>query len=179
VPALRRALDALYLAAGIAGACAFIGIGVVIAAQVTFRQLSRPLPGADDLTAYLVACSVVLPLAYAFRHGAHIRVDLVIGRLRGSARTAAEALVLILAAAMAGFLTYALADLTADSWEFGDVAQGTVPWPLWLPQAVLAFGAGVFAIALLDDLASVLAGGRPSYRRAEGTSAIDRAAGEL
>ena len=35
------------------------------------------------------------------------------------------------------------------------------------------------ALALLDDLVVVLAGGTPSYRAGEGASALDRAAEEL
>lgn len=176
---VRRALDALYLASGIAGAVALVAIGAIIALQVAARQLNRPVAGADDLTAYMVAASVVLPLAYAFRHGAHIRVDLLVGRLRGVPRAALEALVLAAGGAMAAFFAYALLDLTSDSLEFGDVAQGTVPWPLWVPQAALAAGAAVFAVALVDDLIVVLGGGSPSYRQAEGQAALDRAAGEL
>ncbi|MBW8269056.1 TRAP transporter small permease [Caldovatus aquaticus] len=176
---LRRALDALYLLGGVLGALTLAGIGAIIALQVGGRVLGRVLLGADDLTAYAVAASATLPLAYAFRHGAHIRVDLVIGRLAGRARFAMEALALLLAAAVALGFAYAMADLARDSLEFGEVAQGSVAWPLWVPQGLAAFGAGLLALALLDDLAVHLAGGTPSYRRAAEASALERAAEEV
>ncbi len=143
------------------------------------RQFGQTLNGADDLTAFAVAGSALLPLAYAFRHGAHIRVDLIIGHLRGGPRFVMEAVALAVTAGLAGFLAYSMADLAFDSWQFEDVAQGTVPWTLWYPQAACAVGCALFALALLDDLAVHLSGGVPSYRRAAEASALQRATEEI
>ncbi len=177
--ALRRGRDALYLLFGIAGAVALAAIGVIIAVQVIGRQFGWQFEGADDLTAFAVAGSALLPLAYAFRHGAHIRVDLVIGHAKGRARFVMEAVALTATAGLAAFLAWSVADLAYDSWQFEDVAQGTVPWLLWYPQAACAAGCAVFAVALLDDLAVHLAGGVPSYRRAAEQSAVQRAMEEI
>jgi len=178
VRAARRVLDALYLVGGAAGAAALLAIALTIAAQVIFRQFGKPLPGADDFAGFMVAASALLPLAYAFRHGAHIRVDLILGRLSGGPKRTMEVVSLALAATMAGFLAWSMADLASDSFAFDDVAQGTVPFKLWIPQAAIAVGCALFAIALIDDLVTVLAGGEPSYARHAG-SALDRAAEEL
>ena len=175
---LRRALDSLYLLSGVAGAAALLAIGGLILVQVVLRQTGFVLPGGDDLTAFAMAACAMLPLAYAFRHGAHIRVDLLIGRLSGRARMAMEAVALTLAAAMALLFAWASVDLVSDSVAFEEVAQGMLAVPMWMPQSFMAAGAVVFAIALLDDLAMLLSGGVPSYRRgAEG--ALERAAEEL
>lgn len=176
---LRRALDALYLAGGVAGAVALAAIGVLILAQVVARQFGWQFEGADDLTAFAVAGSALLPLAYVFRHGAHIRVDLIIGHVRGRPRFVMEAVALATTGLLAAFLAYAVADLAFDSWQFEDVAQGTVPWLLWYPQGACALGCALFAIALFDDLAVHLAGGVPSYRRAAEASALTRAVEEI
>jgi TRAP-type C4-dicarboxylate transport system permease small subunit len=175
---LRRALDALYLLSGIAGAVALVGIGVLILAQVVLRQVGGLLPGGDDITAFTMAACAMLPLAYAFRHAAHIRVDLVIGRVRGAARQVMEAIALGLAAMMAVLFAWASVDLVTDSIAFHEVAQGMLAIPLWLPQSFMAAGALVFAVALVDDLVVLLTGGTPSYRRG-GTGALDKAAEEL
>lgn len=177
--ALRRGLDLLYLAGGVAGAATLAAIGGIIAAQVIARQFGLSLNGADDLTAFAVAGSALLPLAYAFRHGAHIRVDIIIGNVKDRLRFAMETLALVLSTALAGFLAYSLCDLAYDSWQFEDVAQGTVAWPLWVPQAACAVGCVLFALALLDDLVVHLAGGTPSYRVAAQESALERAMGEI
>jgi len=176
---LRRALDALYLLGGVLGAVALAAIAVIIAAQVIGRQFGATVLGADDLTAFAVAASATLPLAYAFRHGAHIRVDLIVGRLSGASRFAMETLALLLAAGLCAFFAWSMFDLATDSFEFGDVAQGSVAWKLWIPQAMVAGGVGLFALCLLDDLVVHLAGGTPSYRRAAEVSALERAAEEV
>ena len=176
---MRRGLDLLYLAGGIAGAVALFAIFALIAAQVVGRQFGASLEGVDDLTAFAVAGSALLPLAYAFRQGAHIRVDLIIGHVKGRARFVMEAVALALSAGLAVFLAWSVGDLAFDSWQFEDVAQGTVPWLLWVPQGACAIGCALFAVALLDDLAAHLAGGTPSYRRAAEQSAVERAAGEI
>ena len=176
---LRRALDALYLLGGILGAVALAAIGGIIATQVAGRQFGLTVLGADDLTAFSVAASATLPLAYAFRHGAHIRVDLIIGRLSGVARFAMESVSLTLAAGLCVFFAYSMLDLAWDSWEFEDVAQGSIAWKLWVPQSMVGAGVALFALSLLDDLLVHLAGGTPSYRRAAEASAIERAGEEI
>lgn len=176
---IRRALDALYLAGGILGAIALASIGCIIAAQVIGRQFGATVLGADDLTAFSVAASATLPLAYAFRHGAHIRVDLIIGRLRGAPRFTIETVALLLSAGLCTFFAYSMIDLAMDSFEFDDVAQGSVAWKLWVPQGLVGVGTALFALCLIDDLVVHLTGGKPSYRRAAEASALERAAEEL
>lgn len=176
---LRRGLDLLYLAGGIAGAVAIVTIGLLVLAQVTLRQLGMIIPGGDDLTAFSVAASAMLPLAYAFRSGAHIRVDLIIGRTRGGVRHGMEIIALGFAAAMAALFAFASFDTMLDSWEFEEVAQGMLAVPIWIPQVALVAGTALFALALLDDLVVVLAGGTPSYRKHEPSSAVEKAMQEL
>jgi TRAP-type C4-dicarboxylate transport system permease small subunit len=176
---LRRALDALYLMGGVLGAVALAAIGAIIAAQVIARQFGVPVLGADDLTAFSVAASAALPLAYAFRHGAHIRVDLVIGRLSGASRFVMETVALGLAAGLVAFFAYSMIDLATDSFAFEDVAQGSVAWKLWVPQGLVGAGAALFALCLVDEFVVHVAGGTPSYRRAAEAGALERAAEEL
>lgn len=176
---IRSALDALYLLGGVLGGVALAAIAGLIGAQVVGRQFGATVLGADDLTAFSVAASATLPLAHAFRHGAHIRVDLIIGRLSGTPRFAMEAVALLATTALCVFFAYAMLDLAFDSFEFDDVAQGSVAWKLWIPQAMVGAGVGLFAICLLDDLVVHLTGGTPSYRKAAEASALERAAEEL
>lgn len=176
---IRRALDALYMLGGVLGAVALAAIAGIIAAQVVGRQFGAVVLGADDLTAFSVAASATLPLAYAFRHGAHIRVDLIIGRLSGAPRFVMETVALGLAAALCAFFAYAMLDLAWDSFEFDDVAQGSIAWKLWIPQGMIGTGVALFAVCLIDDLVVHLTGGTPSYRRAAEASALERATEEL
>ncbi|MFN7001708.1 MAG: TRAP transporter small permease, partial [Elioraea tepidiphila] len=80
---------------------------------------------------------------------------------------------------LCAFFAYSMIDLATDSFEFDDVAQGSVAWKLWVPQGLVGLGTALFALCLIDDLVVHLAGGTPSYRRAAEASALERAAEEL
>ncbi len=175
---LRRTLDALYLAGGVLGAIFLVAIGVLIVAQILGRQFGFQTRGADDLSAWAVAGAGLLPLAYTFRHGAHIRVDLVLGRFKGAPRRALEILALVLATAMTVFFAYATIGMIWDSHVFGEIAMGLLRWPIWIPQIAQGIGVVLFALALLDDLVVVLAGGTPSWEQ-HAASALERAGEEL
>jgi len=173
VPRARRVLETLYLAGGVAGAVAIIAIAALVLVQVFGRQFGFYLPGSDDLTAYAVAASATLPLAYTFRHAAHIRVDIVIGRISGRPRHILEVVVLGIAGTAALLFAYSCLDTLIDYWTFEEVAQGMLAVPIWIPQLALVIGSGLFALALIDDLLVALSGGEPSYRRAAHRSAAE------
>ncbi|MBN8830653.1 MAG: TRAP transporter small permease [Sphingomonadales bacterium] len=177
--AFRRGLDGLYALGGIAGGVALLAIAGIILAQVIGRFFGIAVLGADDLTAFSVAASATLPLAYAFRHGAHIRVDLIIGRLSGPARFAMETVALLVSAGLCVFFAYSMLDLAGDSFEFDDVAQGSIAWKLWVPQVMIGTGVALFALCLIDDLVVHLAGGTPSYRVKAESDGIGHAAEEI
>ena len=75
---MRKALDSLYLLGGVLGGIALAAIAAIIIAQVVGRQFGLTVLGADDLTAFSVAASATLPLAYAFRHGINIGANGVV-----------------------------------------------------------------------------------------------------
>ena len=160
---VRRALDALYwMSAAIAAACLF-GIFALMMLQVAMRTLNTPFPGADDLTAYLCVAATFFALAYTFRRGELIRVGLVIERLGPAARRMVEILALGLAAVLVGYLVFWTANDVAFSYEIEDMAQGSVPFLLWIPKLAMPLGAGILLIAILDELFTVLRGYKPHY----------------
>ena len=160
---IRRALDALYaLSAGLA-ALALLAIFLVMMAQVGLRELNRQFPGADDLTAYLCVAATFFALAATFRRGELIRVGLGIERLPPRPRRAAEAVVLAASALLVGTITWWTLQVMLFSLEIEEVAQGTVPFPLWVPKLAMPLGAGLLLVAVLDELSGVLVGRKPSY----------------
>ena len=53
--------------------------------------------------------------------------------------------------------------MAVDAWRFGERSTGNLPVPLWMPQAIMAFGLLVLTIAFVDDFLRVLRGESPSY----------------
>jgi TRAP-type C4-dicarboxylate transport system permease small subunit len=77
---LLRLERGLNLAAGIT----IFALVLLAIANVLLRKLANaPVPGYIDWTEQFMAVFAFLGLAYAQREGAHIRMDLVVGQLRG------------------------------------------------------------------------------------------------
>lgn len=159
---MRRFLDGLYLAAGVAGALAIFLIFALVAMQISARLLDLAMraigfdvvglvvPSIAEICGFLLAGGSFLALPYTLVHGGHIRIGIVVNRLPRRIQIAVEVLVGIAAAALSGYATVALARLAMRSFSFGDVSYGIVPIPLALPQAVMALGLTVMTVALID-----------------------------
>lgn len=163
---LRRALDALYLASGALAATALFGIFAVMIAQVGLRLFSIQFPGATDLTGYLCVAAAFLGLAWTFRRGELIRVGLLIERVPARVRRWMELAVLTLAAVLVAYILRWTFEDMMFSLEINEVAQGTVPWPLWVPKLPLVIGVAILLVAVLDEWVRVLRGSQPSYAAA-------------
>jgi len=160
---IRRGLDALYAVGAALAALSLLGIFLVMMGQVLLRELGRQFPAADDITAYLCVASAFGALAATFRRGELIRVGLLIERLGPGARRWAEALALVLAAIGCAYALWWTAEDVRFSREIEDVAQGALAVPLWIPKLAMPLGAAILLVAVLDELATVLRGGRPGY----------------
>ena len=163
---MRTALSFLYRAAEVLGAVFLVLIGVLIVGQVVSRLVGRMIPGADELAGYCMAASFFLMLGPALRRGAHIRVGVLVDRPHGATRRAFEVVCLGFASALSLYFAFYWMRMTYDSYDFGDLSQGVLPIPLWIPQAAMAAGLVVLVVALLDDLIAVLAGREASYQSA-------------
>ena len=160
---LRRTLDLLYGAAAGLAALSLLGIFLLMMAQMAARELGLQVPGTDDLAAYLCVATTFFALAATFKRGELIRVGMGIEKLGPAARRVAEILALGLAAVIVGTIVYWTAQETLFSWEIEEVAQGTVPFLVWIPKLAMPLGAGLLLVAILDELARLIAGLKPAY----------------
>ena len=173
---MRRFLDRLYAASGAAAAVCLAAIGVLMLAQAFGREAGILIRGADDITAWLTAASAFLAVGHTFRHGELVRVGLWIDMLRGRARWFAELFALGTTAAFATYILWAVSRFVYDSWKFGEVAQGLIRIPIWIPQLSFLLGMLIFLIAVIDDLVVVALKKKPAYQVAEEAR---RAAGDF
>ena len=160
---MRRLLDTLYSAGAALAALSLLSIFGIMMAQVVMRELQLQLPAADDVSAYLCVATTFFALAATFKRGELIRVGMLLDKLRPGPRRLAELAVLALAAALMAYVTFWTAQDMWFSWEIEEVAQGTVPIPLWIPKLAMPLGAGLLLIAILDEFVIVLGGAKPSY----------------
>ena len=162
---VRRGLDALYLAAGIAAGGFLVVIFLLMMVMSAGRPLGINVPSGDDFASWCMAAMAFLGLAHTFRSGDMIRVGLLIERVRGPARWWLEMAALTLGLGFAAYFAWHAVVMTWQSWLFNDTSQGVVVVPLWIPQLGYAGGLVILAIAMLDELLHVAAGGKPRYEK--------------
>ena len=153
--ALRRTLDALYLAGGVAGAVFMVLILLVIVAQMVARWSGLVFPGGPSYAGYAMAGSSFMALAYAMNKGAHVRVSLLLSAL-GPRRRYAEIWCYGIGAVLAIF--FARYAIRANIWSYtlGDVSQGQDATPLWIPQIVMSVGTVLLALTMVDHFVRLL-----------------------
>ncbi|WCR10328.1 TRAP transporter small permease [Paracoccus stylophorae] len=159
----------LYSICGALAGGLILCICLLISAQIVLNGVGRFAPGAfpstipsyGDFSGFMLAGATFLALAHTLRAGGHIRVNLVTARMPLRAQVVVEAAVLLISAALAGYLTWFMIDLTLESLHYNDLSTGIVPVPLWIPQSVATFGMALFLIAILHTLADLVRAGRP------------------
>jgi TRAP-type C4-dicarboxylate transport system permease small subunit len=164
---LRRLLDAIYDGAAALAALAMVGLLVMVLASIFGRQAGINIPGIDAYAGYLMAAAGFLALPHTLKRGEHIRVTLLIGRLRGRARRAFELWSLAAATLLAALLAWYSTRLAWQSHSFNDISTSNDATPLWIPQLAMALGSIVFAIAFADELVLELQGRRQHHDDAE------------
>ncbi|MCB2019927.1 MAG: TRAP transporter small permease [Rhizobacter sp.] len=164
---MRKALDALYDAAGaLAGLC-MVGLLAMVMLSIVSRQLHFHVPGTDAYAGYLMAGAGFLALAQTLKHGEHIRVTLILSALHGRTRHALEVWALFAASLLAILFSYFACRLSWQSYLFHDISTSSDATPLWLPQIAMALGSVVLAIAFVDELVLELRGQRREVKRGE------------
>lgn len=155
---VRSVLDGFYRLCGYLAAAFMVGIGVCILAQIIWRLRGLTLD-ATEASGFCMAAATFLGLAHTLRHGSHVRINLLTGRLPGRLRHRMNILNCVLGTAVTGYLAWNVSLLALQSFSFHDVSPGLLAMPMWIPQAGAALGVAALATALLDELAWLIGGG--------------------
>jgi TRAP-type C4-dicarboxylate transport system permease small subunit len=157
---VRRLLDALYDGAAWLAALFMVGLLCMVLLAIVSRLLHFHVPGTDAYAGYLMAGAGFLALAHTLKRGEHIRVTLLLGRLRGGARRGLEVWALSAATALAALFAFYSVRLAWQSRQFHDISTGNDATPLWIPQLGMALGTTILFVAFVDELVLELRGRR-------------------
>jgi TRAP-type C4-dicarboxylate transport system permease small subunit len=163
---MRPALDALYRLSGLLSAFFLMMIGVTIVLQIAGRFLNFAFD-ATEISGFCMAASTFLGLAYTLNAGAHIRVNLLVGKFSPQHRRWVEIWCCGLGAIAFAFFSAKAWEMAYESWQFGDTSPGLMAVPFWIPQIGMALGGTIMAIGLVDELVQTLAGKIPDFADAE------------
>ena len=172
VVAKRQWLDRLFNVSGYVAAFFLAAIAGLIVAQIVGRFVAVAID-AIEVSGFCMAASTFFGLAATLRRGVHIRVNLLLRGLRGRGKRAVELWCTGAGAiAMSYFATQAVL-MVYDTFRFGEVTKGLIIMDLWIPQAAMAAGVAVLAVALADEFMAALRGAEPSYESAEPMSHLE------
>lgn len=157
---LRRGLDGLYLLSGILAACFLIAILTLIVVQMVARWTGEIFPGAPEYAGYSMAAASFLAFASALNHGSHIRVSILLNALPARASLVLNTWCFAVGTVVGWYVAYYAWRFTYWSWKFNDISQGQDATMLWIPQSTMVIGSIILAIALTDNLISLLFTGR-------------------
>lgn len=166
---MRRLLDALYDGAAWLAALFMIGLLAMVLLAIVSRLLHFHVPGTDAYAGYLMAASGFLALAHTLKRGEHIRVTLLLARLRGGARRGLEIWALFAATLLSALFAFYSVRLAWQSRQFNDISTSNDATPLWIPQLGMAIGTTILFIAFVDELVLELRGRRVVIESDEAT----------
>jgi len=163
----RSVLDPFYTALGALGALFILATLVVQVVGIAGREFGFSMAGLDAYAGYCLAAGSFLAMAYALRRGDHIRVTLILSRLKGRTRYWMEVLCLVVATLLSAYFAWFAAKLVWGSYVYHDVSQNVDATPLWIPQLSMAAGTLILLVALLDELVRELRGTRRALTQVE------------
>ena len=132
---------------------AVLAIVLLISFDVTMRFfLDRPQLFVDEVASFLEVLVIFGGLAYTFRTGGHVRVDLVTGRLPRPLRAWLRLLGLLIGLAFLVAVIWTTAQSALTAYRYGRVST-VMLYPLWLPMLLIPAGLALLAAAMLVTLA--------------------------
>jgi TRAP-type C4-dicarboxylate transport system permease small subunit len=164
---MRRSLDFLYDAAAWLAALAMVGVLLMVLLSIVSRQAGFHVPGTDAYAGYAMASAGFLALAHTLKRNEHIRVTLLLGRLKGAARHGLEMWAVSAGVLLAALFAFYSVRLAWVSHAINDISTSNDATPLWIPQLAMALGTVVLLVALIDEWVLELRGKRQVLESAE------------
>ncbi|MFJ4291999.1 TRAP transporter small permease subunit [Cupriavidus sp. NPDC089707] len=166
-PLPKRWLDRLLDLFAALGALCILAVCVIMILMSLSRETAVILKGGDDIVAWLCAASAFLVLGQTFQHGGIVRVEMLLEAVGPRRRRVLEVASLTVCLAFAAYATWALGTFAWQSWDIGDVSQGQIVIPLWIPQSFAVLGIIGFLLAVADEWLRVLRRQKPRYQLAQ------------
>lgn len=135
----------------IASTFIFIMMCFLCAEVVGRRVFNAPIPGAIDWVEVWMATFAFLGVAYCQRNGGHVRMELVISRLRGRLIWIAEAFAVSVAIVYIVIIGWQSFEHFLRAYHLGD-STIDIQLDLWPSKLVVPFALGLLTIRLLLNL---------------------------
>lgn len=146
----------------LSGSCLVL-MTLLILAQIIARLLGVIIPSSEDFAGWLLSATVFFGLAYTFNTGGHIRVTIMLTRLKGVRRRYQELFNLFIALLISGYLMFYTSYTLYDSYIYEEVTDTYLVVPLWAVQSPMAIGSLFLFLAIVDNVSDAIRGNVPGY----------------
>jgi TRAP-type C4-dicarboxylate transport system permease small subunit len=142
---------------------AVIGLMVLAVVSVGGRNFfNRPLPGYVDLIEILMPLIAFMGISYVQREGGHIRMDMVIGSLKGRWLWLSELITVLLTFLLISALIYGSWEHFLRSFDFASVGWSRdssidIGLPLWPAKLLVPVALSILALRLIVQAAGYIA----------------------
>lgn len=107
-----------------------------------------------EMVVYLAVGSCLLYAGVIFRRGGHVRVDFLIAKVGGRARTMLEALLDVVTLAVVGLLLWSGILLVRRLHLIGLTSESSARFPLWAVEAIVPVGMAILFVYVLISIIS-------------------------
>jgi TRAP-type C4-dicarboxylate transport system permease small subunit len=145
-------IDGTSRAASFLGGVATLVIALAITCDVLLRYfLNDPLLGVDEIAGFLQVLVVFWGCAYTFRHGGHIRVDLVTSHLPGPARAWLRVVTLLMGLVLLAVVCWVTTQSALTAYRYQRVSV-VMLYALWPAMLLIPTGLALLAVSMLAAL---------------------------
>ena len=149
-----RCYDALLEVCGVVAGALIGALAVMVTADVVVRNTGLgSLPWVIEIAEYVLYVSTFLAAPWALRQGAHVRVDVFVGFLRGPAARLVDVAVNLIGLTIVLVLVVFGIAATADAARIGSLIIKELIVPEWWLLAVLPGSASLLAAEFVRRIA--------------------------
>jgi len=107
---------------------------------------------SDEYSAYFFVVVVMLGLGYTFKEDGHIRITIILGRLKPKAQKVLDIICCLIALILTLFMLYYSFKMVIDTYNLDMRADSIAETPLFIPQIALPVGFAIFALSIIGKI---------------------------
>jgi TRAP-type C4-dicarboxylate transport system permease small subunit len=139
--------------------CGIVAEGIVfflmllVTAEIIARHiLGSPIPGQVEIATLFLVLILYLGVAYTQLERGHIRVELLVSRLKGKKRELLEALVLFLSLIVSASMLWGTAGQARISVLGREFGSGIISFPVWPSRCAITFGFALLSFTIVIQI---------------------------
>jgi TRAP-type C4-dicarboxylate transport system permease small subunit len=141
-----------FLSGPVQGWILFLMMILVLVDVATRYVLQNPLSMAEEYGAYMLVAITCMGLAFTWREGSHVRVELLVSRLSPAVQRGLRMITILIAFGFTLFMVIASYQLVSFSFMFGTRSGTWIRTPVAWPQITLIIGTVLLFFQLVIEI---------------------------